>query len=51
MKSLSLGLGFTPAQNATTGGAPAATYHLELEASTDDLLLESGDYLLLEEAP
>ena len=31
--------------------APAETYHIEIEGVSDDLLLETGDYLLLEEAP
>jgi len=31
--------------------APAETFHIEMEASTDDLLMETGEYLLLESAP
>ncbi len=38
-------------KSVEAAAAPAETFHIELEASTDDILLESGDYLLLEGAP
>jgi hypothetical protein len=43
-----LGLG-----SAAGGGSPPApdTYRIELEDASGDLLLEAGDYLLLEDAP
>lgn len=33
------------------GGSPPATYLLTLEDASGSLLLESGDFLLLEDAP
>jgi len=45
-----LGLGLARGQSGNAA-PPAETYRIEIEASTDDLLLESGDYLLLESAP
>jgi hypothetical protein len=46
---LALGLG----QKAVGEPSPPApdTYRIELEDASGDLLLEAGDYLLLEDAP
>lgn len=45
MLGLSLGLGLSA---TVAGAAPAETFRFALEDDSGDVLLESGDYILLE---